>query len=56
LSTEFFFYRLSQIQQQMKPVGNLSRLRGAALGSARIESEPVAGDDLHFRMLLQPLR
>jgi len=33
----------------MKPVGNLSRLRGAALGSARMESEPVAGDDLHFR-------
>src|ERR1700732_3471344 len=56
LSTEFFFYRLSQIQQQMKAVGNLSRLRCAAPSSAGIESEPVARDDLHFRMLLQPLR
>src|ERR1700722_4228572 len=56
LSSEFFFYRLSQIQQQMKAVGNLSRLRCAAPSSAGIESEPVARDDLHFRMLLQPLR
>src|SRR5580700_10153064 len=56
LSSEFFFYRLSQIQQQMKAVGNLSRLRCAPPSSAGIESEPIARDDLHFRMLLQLLR
>jgi hypothetical protein len=50
LSSEFFFYRISQIQQQMKAVGNLSRLWCAAPGSAGIQSEPVARDDLHFRM------
>jgi hypothetical protein len=49
-----FFELLAQIEQQMKFVGNLLRLRCSFAGGGRIVSSAVAADHFNFRVGQQP--
>src|SRR5208283_3387746 len=54
-ATKLSLNGLAEVLQQMKPIGDLPRLRRALTRGLRIEASAVAADHLHFRMLLEPV-
>ena len=54
VTVESVAHGVTQIAQQVEPVGHLDRLRSAGANTVGEGTGPVAGDDLDARMILQP--